>query len=115
MLESIDMLIQKGKLAGRFKSVELTYDEIRLLEKAKELCELKIIELWDERDSREFKSLCATFFDISTQITFDASSEYFIYEQIKLIAFGYLSEHWHFVRQYLKAKEIGRASCRERV
>jgi len=104
MLESIDMLIQKGKLAGRFESVELTHDEISLLEKAKELCELKIIELWDERDSREFKSLCATFFDISTQIKFDATSEYFIYEQIKLIAFGYLSEHWHFVRQYLKAK-----------
>jgi hypothetical protein len=47
MLTGIGVLIQKGKLAKRFNSVELTADDIQRLEKAKELCELKIIELWE--------------------------------------------------------------------
>lgn len=103
MLLGIGALIQKGKLSGRFESVELSEEDIQQLEKAKELCELKIIELWDQRDSQRFKALCATYFDIASQLTKDATSEYYIYEQIKLIVFGYLGEHWHFVRQYLKA------------
>jgi len=104
MLEGIGMLIQKGKLSRRFESVELINDEIQQLEKAKELCELKIIELWDDRETIEFKALCATYFDIAGQLPTDTASEYFIYEQIQLITFGYLGEHWHFVSQYLIAK-----------
>jgi len=104
MLEGIDALIQKRKLSARFESIALTHNETQQLEKAKELCELKIIQLWDNREDEAFKALCATYFDIATQLTFDTTSEYFVYEQIKLIAFGYLGEHWHFVRQYLKAQ-----------
>lgn len=103
MLTRIGALIQKGKIARRFESVELTESEIEQLEKAKELCELNIIELWNNGDSQQFKALCATYFDIDSQLPKDAASEYYIYEQIKLIVFGYLGEHWHFVRQYLKA------------
>lgn len=102
MLTGIGVLIQKGKLAKRFKSVELTADETQRLEKAKELCELKIIELWERRDTQEFKALCSTYFDIAVQLPVDTRSEYFIYEQYKIIAFGYLGEHWHFVKQFLK-------------
>ena len=97
------MLIQKGKLSTRFESVQLAESEFQQLEKAKELCELKIIELWQNRNTQEFKTLCATYFDITEQLPADTGSEYYIYEQIKLIAFGYLGEHWHFVKQYLKA------------
>ncbi|WP_010424312.1 DEAD/DEAH box helicase [Anaerophaga thermohalophila] len=104
MLTGIGALIQKGKLSGRFESVELSEEDIRQLEKAKELCELKIIELWDSRDSQQFKALCATYFDIASQLSALTESEYYIYEQFKLIAFGYLGEHWHFVRQYLKSR-----------
>jgi len=90
MLTGIGALIQKGKLSGRFESVELSEEDIRQLEKAKELCELKIIELWDSRDSQQFKALCATYFDIASQLSALTESEYYIYEQFKLIAFGYL-------------------------
>lgn len=102
MLIGIGMLIQKGKLGKRFHSVELTADDIQHLEKAKELCELKIIELWERRDTQEFKALCSTYFDIAVQLPVDTRSEYFIYDQYKIIVFGYLGEHWHFVKQYLK-------------
>jgi replicative superfamily II helicase len=106
MLTGIGALIQKGKLSGRFDSVELTEEEIQQLEKARELCELKIIELWDSRDLPQFKALCATYFDIASQLPKDAASEYYIYDLIKLIVFGYLGEHWHFVRQYLKSNAV---------
>ena len=102
MLEGIGMLIQKGKLANRFDQVNLTDGDLAQLEKAKELCELRIIELWDVRDSAEFKALCSVYFDIASQIPINIENEYFILEQFKLIAFGYLGEHWHFVKQYLK-------------
>jgi len=106
MLNGIGVLIQKGKLAGRFSTVQLTEEDTEILEKAKELCELKIIELWDHREDDEtkekFKALCSTYFDISSQLIISSESEYYIYEQFKLIAFGYLGEHWHFVKQYLK-------------
>jgi len=103
MLKDIGALIQKGKLSNCFASVELTEDDINHLEKTKELCELKIIELWDSRDSQKFKALCASYFDIASQVLISTESEYYIYEQFKLIAFGYLGEHWHFVRKYLKS------------
>lgn len=102
MLEGIGALIQKGKLSKRFDEIELTDENLTQLEKAKELCELRIIELWEEFDSLEFRSLCSVYFDIASQLTINTESEYFILEQFKLIAFGYLGEHWHFVKQYLK-------------
>lgn len=102
LLQGIGTLIQKGKLSGRFENINLSYNEIISLNKAKELCELKIIELWDDREAENFKALCSTYFDIAVLLPNEISNEYFIYEQIKLIAFGYLGENWHFVRQYLK-------------
>ncbi|MBK9256325.1 MAG: DEAD/DEAH box helicase [Saprospiraceae bacterium] len=109
MLEGIGMLIQKGKLSRRFASLQLDAVEIQELIKAKELCELRIIELWELRNtdetSNEFKSLCSTYFDIASQLPAIIESEYFVYETLKLISFGYLGEHWHFVKQYLKGLE----------
>ena len=106
MLKDIGMLIQKGKLSGRFEGVSLTDDEVLRLRNARELCELKIIELWERRDETEFKALCATYFDISSQLPGDKDNEYCIYEHVKLIAFGYLGEHWHFVKQYFKRNDL---------
>ncbi len=109
MLAGIGMLIQKGKLSRRFLNLQLEEAEILDLTKAKELCELRIIELWEQRNevetSNEFKALCSTYFDISSQLPVIIESEYFVYETFKLIAFGYLGEHWHFVKQYLKGIE----------
>lgn len=106
MLEGIGMLIQKGKLSKRFESIQLNEDEVQELTKAKELCELRIIELWEQRNDvetvNEFKSLCSTYFDITGQLPVNVDDEYFVYETFKLITFGYLGEHWHFVKQYLK-------------
>jgi len=109
MLAGIGMLIQKGKLSKRFSSLQLEKDEVQELIKAKELCELRIIELWEQRNieqtSIEFKALCSTYFDIASQLPVIVKSEYFVYETFKLMAFGYLGEHWHFVKQYLKGLE----------
>lgn len=109
LLTGISMLIQKGKLSKRFSSLQLNEDEVQELIKAKELCELRIIELWElrntEQTSNEFKALCSTYFDIACQLPVILESEYFVYETFKLMAFGYLGEHWHFVKQYLKGLE----------
>jgi hypothetical protein len=105
MLAGIGMLIQKGKLSRRFSSLQLNEVEIQELIKAKELCELRIIELWElrnaEETSNEFKALCSIYFDIASQLPAIIESEYFVYEAFKLVSFGYLGEHWHFVKQYL--------------
>src|SRR5690625_1085927 len=90
MLEGIGVLIQKAKLSGRFESIQLSEEEVEQLQKAKELCELKIVELWSNRDQSEFKGLCSTYFDIASQLPIQLDSELLIYEQLKLIAFGYL-------------------------
>lgn len=107
MLAGIGVLIQKGKLAKRFNILQLSDTEVQELTKAKELCELRIIELWEHRNddntSGEFKIVCSTYFDIASQLPVIVKNEYFVYETLKLIAFGYLGEHWHFVKQYLKA------------
>lgn len=106
MLVGISMLIQKGKLSKRFESLQLIKAESEELTKAKELCELRIIELWEQRNEEDtvndFKALCSTYFDIASQLSPSFQGEYFVYETFKLIAFGYLGEHWHFVKQYLK-------------
>ncbi len=104
LLQDIGTLIQKGKLSKRFHNINLTDKEIIRLNKAKELCELKIVEYWEERDNETFKSLCSTYFDIAVLFPVNTNNEYFIYEQIKLFAFGYLGENWHFIRQYIKNK-----------
>ncbi|MFB2121479.1 DEAD/DEAH box helicase [Parapedobacter sp. 2B3] len=104
MLQGIVALIQKGKLSTRFQAVQLTQEELQQLETAKELCEVSILQQWNSRDTQEFKALCATYFDIVSLLLHDAASDLYIYEQIKLISLGYLGEHWHFVRQYLKAQ-----------
>jgi len=102
LLQDVGTLIQKGKLSKRFNNINLTDEEIIRLNKAKELCELKIVEYWEERDNETFKSLCSTYFDIAVLFPVNIDNEYFIYEQIKLFAFGYLGENWHFIRQYIK-------------
>jgi len=104
LLQGIGTLIQKGKLSKRFEQISLTDEETITLRKAKELCELKIIDLWEERESENFKALCSTYIDIAALIQDEVENEFFIYEQLKLIAFGYLGEYWHFVKQYLKSK-----------
>ncbi|HDL60077.1 MAG TPA: DEAD/DEAH box helicase [candidate division WOR-3 bacterium] len=106
LLPGADLLIQKGRIANSFKYVNLTEEEKSTLRKAKELCELRIMELWNKEKSEEFKALCSTYFDIATLL--DNHPDYndlFIYEQIKITAFGYLGEHWHFVKQYLQNKQ----------
>ncbi|HAA12966.1 MAG TPA: DEAD/DEAH box helicase [Cytophagales bacterium] len=106
MLDGIGLLIQKGKVAKRFDRLEQSLQDVEVLTKGKELCELRIVELWDNRDAPttadEFKALCATYFDIASQLPTEADPEIFVYETFKLMAFGYLGEHWHFVKQYLK-------------
>ncbi len=108
MLAGIGTLIQKGKLSKRFASLHLNEGEIQELTKAKELCELRIIELWEQRNDEElgneFKALCSTYFDIACQVPADAGDKYYVYEHFKLISFGYLGEHWHFVKQYFKSQ-----------
>jgi len=102
LLQDIGALIQKGKLSRRFNNIVLTGEETIRLNKAKELCELKIIELWEEKENITFKSLCSIYFDIATLSPVKIVNEYFIYEQIKLFSLGYLGENWHFIRQYIK-------------
>lgn len=102
LLRDIGALIQKGKLSKRFNNINLTDEEVIRLNKAKELCELKIVEYWDERDNETFKILCSTYFDIAELFPVNIDNEYFIYEQIKLFSIGYLGENWHFIRQYIK-------------
>jgi ATP sulfurylase len=49
VLTGIATLIQKAKLDKRFDSVELSPVEIDELKKAKELCELYLIEHWNSQ------------------------------------------------------------------
>ncbi|HTI60103.1 DEAD/DEAH box helicase [Mucilaginibacter sp.] len=105
MLNGIGMLIQKNKLSHLFEKINITDADSTALNLAKELCEIKIIENWEEQHTESFKAFCATYFDIASLLPVDFGAEYFIYEQIKIITFGYIGEHWHFVRQYLKAQE----------
>ncbi|WP_461641115.1 DEAD/DEAH box helicase [Labilibaculum euxinus] len=105
MLDGIAMLIQKAKISNRFEDEALSNEEYSELEKAKDLCELKIVELWNNQNSEEFKALCSTYFDIASQFDIDLGNEYAVFEYIKIISFGYLGEGWHLVRQYLKSQQ----------
>lgn len=101
ILKGIDTIIQKCKIAKRFTELVLSNDDIYKLIKAREITELKIIELWKEQDSPYFKQLCSIYFDIATLTTNNLETDEDIYELIKTIAFGYLGEHHHLVRDYL--------------
>lgn len=101
MLGGIDVLIEKAKISTRFESIDLTSDENEKLEAAKDLCELRIIELWEQKDSVDFKALCSTYFDLASQIDYTEEKEGLLFEYLKIIAFGYLGEGWHQVRQYI--------------
>lgn len=101
LLQDIGIIIQKGKLSKRFSSLQLSEQEKKELIKAKELCELKILELWSKQDTEEFKAFCSIYFDISTILPINISTDEDIYEIIKIIALGYLGEHSHFVKIFL--------------
>ena len=105
MLSGIGALIEKVKISKRFKETNTIDAEIDILNKAKGLCELKIVELWNDQNTDDFKAICSTYYDIATIVDIDKSDEYVVFEYIKLIAFGYLGEGWHLVRQYLKNKQ----------
>lgn len=105
MLNGIGVLIQKSKVANRFEGTAINEKDIIALDKAKHLCELKIVELWDNQNLEEFKALCSTYFDIATQIEVDIKEDSIVFEYLKTIAFGYLGEGWHLVRQYLKKEQ----------
>jgi len=101
LLPGISSIIQKGKLSNRFSLLQLSENEKFKIAKAKELCELKIIELWNNQDDEKFKLLCSVYFDVSSLLNFNIRTEEDIYEIIKLISLGYLGEHSHFVKAYL--------------
>lgn len=103
MLDGIGTLIQKAKICNRFKSIHLSDKELQLLEKAKELSEVAILERWDEQNN-DFKALCSTHFDIASQLPIGVDDEYLFYEYIKLISCAYLGENWHMARQFIKQK-----------
>jgi len=105
MLDGIGTLIQKGKISNRFESLSLSAEELDSLEKAKSLCELRIIDLWNDQSTEEFKALNSTYFDIASQLPIENSDEYIIYEYIKLITCGYLGEGWHLVRRFLNSRD----------
>ena len=102
LLPNLSQAIQKAKVSTIFKSIILNEEEIKILEKAKDLCEFKIMELWNNQNNEKFKALCSTYFDIASTLNSDKSDdEIFIYEQIKLFTMGYLGEGWHLVKQYI--------------
>lgn len=100
LLRGISEIIQMG-----FNALQL--DENKKIEmiKAKELCELKILELWHNQDDEKFKILCSVYFDISTLLNFNLKTEEDIYEVIKLISLAYLGEHSHFVKDFLNQQK----------
>lgn len=101
MLQDIGQLIQKGKLAKRFSLLQLSESEQGQLAKAKELCELEILKLWNNQDDETFKALCSVYFDIASLLPCECKSDEDIYEIIKVISLGYLGEHAHWLRDFL--------------
>jgi len=101
ILGELSVLIQKARVSRRFNAVQLSESEKKLLQKAKEICELEINNYWNQKDSNEFLSLCITYFDIATCFDYDLNDEINIMEVFKIIIFGYLGEHSHYVKSYL--------------
>jgi len=58
ILTGLSELIQKARISRRFNAIQLSVCEIKLLHKAKEVCELEINNYWDQKDTDEF-FLCA--------------------------------------------------------
>jgi replicative superfamily II helicase len=106
ILPGVSIIIQKAKIALRFNQIRLTNAEWTKLSKAKELCEISIIENWDKQDSDEFKTLCSIYFDLAILLPLPGEKIDAIYELIKLIALGFLGESWHLVRQHLRSLRI---------
>lgn len=103
ILGDLSELIQKARVSRRFNVIQLSESEIKLLHKAKEICELEINNYWGQKDTDEFFSLCITYFDIATCFDYDLNDEIEIniMELFKIIIFGYLGEHSHSVKSYL--------------
>jgi len=106
LLSGVGMIIQKAKVALRFDGIQLVDSELEQLNKTKELCELSIIELWDNQDSDKFKTLCSVYFDVATLLPLPNTQQEHVFELIKLIAIGYLGESWHLVHQFLKTRNL---------
>lgn len=104
LLEGIDTLIQKIKVGHRFSNIEVSSDDIAKIELAKDLCELKILELWTDQESVDFKALCSVFFDLATESPLEADNEITILDIIKIISCGYLGESWHRVKQFTTSR-----------
>jgi len=84
--------------------MELDTNKNNDLIKAKELCELKILELRNNQDNKEFKKAFLDYIKLSTFLTlsnFDIKTEEGICEIIKIIAYGYLADNSHFVKDFL--------------
>jgi hypothetical protein len=94
-------LIQKARISRRFNTIKLSESEKKMLQKAKEICELEINNYWNQKNSNEFLSLCITYFDIATCFDYDLNHEISIMELFKIIIFGYLGEHSNYVKDYL--------------
>jgi len=109
ILIGINVIIQKAKLSKKFKGINITEEDIKILINAKEICELQINNEWDEKDEKKFKALCSTYFDIATSL-FEKKEENLtnedIFEILKIIVFGYLGEYSHFVKAYLEENLI---------
>lgn len=111
ILNGLDVLIQKAIASLRFDSILLSENEIQLLEKAKSLCEIKIIELFEQSDTEEFKALCSNYFDITSFLLFKKDTEkenmeYFAFEIIKFISIAYLGEEWHKLKRFFSEYSI---------
>lgn len=105
VLEGIDGLIQKIKVAHRFENISISSSEIDKIETTKDLCELKLIEIWDNQDSDRFKALCSIYFDLASEIPIEANNEIAVFEIIKVVSLGYLGEEWHRVRRFVSKNE----------
>ncbi|TNF48597.1 MAG: DEAD/DEAH box helicase [Bacteroidetes bacterium] len=103
LLAGVDRLIQKIKVGHRFNNIEISGDDLSKIELAKDLCELKIIELWSDHETESFKALCSVYFDLATEISIDPSNEVSVLEYLKIISCGYLGESWHRVSQFIAA------------
>ncbi|MEM1337086.1 MAG: DEAD/DEAH box helicase [Bacteroidota bacterium] len=106
LLLGVGAVIQKAKVALRFDGIHLVSEELNLLNKAKELCELSIIDSWEEQESDGFKALCSIYFDIATLLALPREKQEQVFELIKIITIGYLGESWHLVRQHLKTLNL---------
>ncbi|HOV32652.1 MAG TPA: DEAD/DEAH box helicase [Candidatus Hydrogenedens sp.] len=104
ILGKISKHIQKAKISQRFDAINLSEEENEFLIKAKEICEIQINSLWHQRSSNEFLSYCLSYFDISSYFDYEIRNENDILEIFKIIIFGYLSEHSHFVRNFVISK-----------